>query len=158
MREIGGSAAAPVVRRKNVRRGTFIATPSEFVAGGTGSALVPKTIGISPVATLAASADATRPPDHEPTFFASSGRLRLARAGTPLAHQPSPIYLRRRIQREWLHAEVLVGCSRDGIDLLCPDLIAASGVDPAKRRVAKSGQRASFACRGEAKGNVKLLL
>ena len=65
---------------------------------------------------------------------------------------------KRRIQREWLHAEVSVACSRYGIDLLCPDLIAASGIDPAKRRVAKSGQRASFACRGEAKGNVKLLL
>jgi len=64
---------------------------------------------------------------------------------------------KRRIQREWLHAEVSVGCSRDGIDLLCPGLIAASGIDPAKCRVAKSGQRASFACRGEVKGNVKLL-
>src|SRR6266446_5616562 len=65
---------------------------------------------------------------------------------------------KRRIQREWLHAEVSVGCSRDGIGLLCPDLIAAAGLDPAKRRVAKSSQRASFACRGEAKGTVKLLL
>ena len=64
---------------------------------------------------------------------------------------------KRRIQREWLHAEVSVGCSRDGIDLLCPGLIAASGIDPAKCRVAKSGQRPSFACRGEVKGNVKLL-
>src|SRR5262249_28304790 len=54
---------------------------------------------------------------------------------------------KRRIQRECWQAEVSVGCSRDGIDLLCPDLIAASGIDPAKRRVAKSSQRASFACR-----------
>src|SRR5262249_2786026 len=76
----------------------------------------------------------------------------------PSPHAALEPVSKRRIQREWLHAEVSVGCSRDGIDLLCPDLVAASGIDPAKCRVAKSGQRASFACRGEAKGNVKLLL